>query len=209
MIIAIISGLILIVIITIILFKNRPLKGILISVSLIVILTAGGLYFLKYFISSFAPPKVTISKNDIVTNREFNNGVTIEKINVDSIGDEGYPIKYTTIHTVSCNIRNPSNKPPNPPSKIEFYEPGNYSWDEDTIKVKHIHKGFSRQSESSSDKLWWLNKYGKYPICPLKFESEQWYFFSIGDRRVTGIFFYIDKKGIEHQYFLESGVSPI
>ena len=209
MIIPVISGLILIALITIILFKIRTLKGILISTGIIIILTAGGIYFLKYFISSFAPPHVIITQNYITTNRDFVNGVRIEKINVDSIGHKGYPVKYTTIYTTSCKIQHPRDKPPDPPSKIEFYKAGKYTWDEDTVKVDHIHKGLARQSESSSDKLWWLNKYGKHPVCPLKFEPEQWYFFTIGDPQVTGIFFYIDKEGKEHQHYLESGVSPI
>jgi hypothetical protein len=57
--------------------------------------------------------------------------------------------------------------------------------------------------------LWWLNKFGNYPVCPLKFEKEKWYFITIGNPQVTGIFFYIDSSGKEHQYYLESGVSPI
>jgi hypothetical protein len=43
----------------------------------------------------------------------------------------------------------------------------------------------------------------------MKFDKEQWYFITIGDPQVTGIFFYIDNLGKEHQYFLASGVSPI
>jgi len=49
----------------------------------------------------------------------------------------------------------------------------------------------------------------KFKTCPIELEKEQWYFFRLGDPQVTGIFFYIDKIGKEHQYFLASGVSPI
>ncbi len=183
---------------------------ILIIVSVITfVLIGGGLYFLKQFFSAFAPPKIEITKVYISTDRDFINGVTIEKIRVDSFGEKGYPVKYTAFYTTSCNIQHPKNKPPNPPSKIKFDKIGKYTWDEDTVTVEHIHKGLSRESKSSSDKLWWLNKYGEHPTCPLNFETEQWYFFTIGDPQVTGIFFFIDKEGEEHQYYLTSGVSPI
>ena len=159
--------------------------------------------------SAFAPPQLTITKDYISTNRDFINGVTIEKIRVDSIGDKGYPIKYTTVYTTHCGIHHPTNRPPEPPNKIEFNKPGKYSWDEDTIKVTYIHNGLSRQSLDATKRLWWFNKFGNYPVCPIKFEQGQWYFITIGDPQVTGIFFYIDNSGKEQQYFLQSGVSPI
>jgi hypothetical protein len=188
---------------------RKRTKTIIIIFSVITLIVIGGLYFLKSFLSAFSPPKVTVTRDYISTNGDFINEVTIEKILVDSIGDKGYPIKYTTYYATSCNIQHPTNKPPNPPSKIDFYEPGKYSWDEDTIKVRYIHNGLSRQSLDTTNKLWWLSKFGDYPICPLKFEQEQWYFITIGNPQVTGIFFYIDKHNKEHQYYLESGVSPI
>jgi hypothetical protein len=185
-------------------------KKILIVVSSItIVLICGGLFFLNQFLSAFALPKIEITTEYISTDRDFINGVTIEKIQVDSIGDKGYPVKYTTTYTTSCNIQHPKNKPPDPPSKIEFNKPGKYLWDEDTVKVSHSHRGLSRQSVSTSDKLWWLTKFGKHPVCPLKFKPEQWYYFTFGDPKVTGIFFYIDQEGKEHQYYLASGVSPI
>ena len=185
-------------------------KNILILLSaILIVIIGGGLYFLNQFLSALANPKIEITTEYISTDGDFVNGVTIEKIRVDSIGEKGYPIKYTTYYTTSCNIRHPENRPPEPPSKIEFYKPGKYTWDEDTVKVDHVHKGLSRKSVSSSDKLWWLNKYGELPVCPLKFEQDQWYYFTIGNPKVTGIFFFIDNKGKEHEYYLASGVSPI
>lgn len=180
----------------------------LLTVSVIILLVVVAIFIFTSFFSAFAPPIVTVTKNHISTNRDFINGVTIEKINVDLMGDK-YPIKYTVLYKTSCNIHHPTNKPPNPPSKIEFYKPGKYSWDEDTIKVRYIHNGLARQSLDTTNKLWWLNKFGKHAICPLKFEQKEWYFITIGDPQVTGIFFYIDSSGKEHQYFLASGVSPI
>lgn len=188
---------------------SKAVKIKIIIISSIILLIAGGLYFIKSFFSSFAPPKVTMTKDFISTNRDFINGVTIEKISVDSMGDNNYPIKYTVLYRTSCNIHHLTNKPPNPPNKIEFFKPGKYSWDEDTIRVRYIHYGLSRESLDTTNKLWWLNKFGKYPVCPMKLEQEQWYFITIGNPQVTGIFFYIDRSGEEFQYYLESGVSPI
>ena len=188
---------------------SRKAKIIVIIISAITLLIVGVQYFLKSFFSAFAPPKVTVTKDFISTNRDFINGVTIEKINVDSMGNNNYPIKYTVLYSTSCHIHHPTTKPPTPPNKIEFHKPGKYSWDEDTIKVRYIRNGLSRQSVDTTTKLWWLNKFGDYPVCPIKFEQEQWYFITIGDPQVTGIFYYIDETGEEHQYFLASGVSPI
>jgi hypothetical protein len=63
---------------------TRRTKTIIIIISAIALIVIGGLYFLKSFFSAFAPPKVTVTKNFISTNRDFINGVTIEKIQVDS-----------------------------------------------------------------------------------------------------------------------------
>mgnify|MGYP006433956111 CR=1 FL=1 len=207
MIIGFLIGLILIIILGVFLIKNRLWKIIFISV--IFILIAGGVYFMKSFFSAFAPPKIELTKNYISTNRDFVNGVTIEKILVDSIGSKGYPVKYTTTYSTSCNIKHPKNKPPVPPSIIEFKKPGKYSWDEDTIRVNHIHKNLTRKSKSNSKKLRWLNKFGKYDVCPLKFERNQWYFIMISDPQITGIFLFIDEYRNEKKINVYSGVSPI
>jgi hypothetical protein len=177
--------------------------------SALLLLVVGVLLFFYFYLNAFAPPQVTITKDHISANIGFVNGVTIEKILVDSIGVKGYPIKYTTIYTTSCNIKNPINKPQNPLNKIEFNKPGKYSWDEDTVKVRYIHNDLSREPLDSISNLWWLNKFGNNPVCPIKFEKEQWYFIIISDPRVTGIFFYMDKSGKEYEYLLQSGVSPI
>lgn len=188
---------------------TRTAKTTIIIISSIALIVVGGLYFFKSFFSAFAPPKVTVTKDFISTDRSFINGLTIEKIKVDSMGDTNYPIKYTVLYSTSCNIQQLTDRPTISPSKIEFAKAGKYSWDEDTVKVRYIHNGLSRQSLDTKTKLWWLNKFGKHPICPLKFEQQQWYFITLSDPQVTGIFFYIDSLGKEHQYFLASGVSPI
>ncbi|MBZ4191936.1 hypothetical protein [Niabella beijingensis] len=176
---------------------------------MILLLIAGALYFLYSFFTAFAPPEVNITKEYISTNRDFINGISIEKLRVDSMGGEGYPVKYTVIYEISCNIHHPKDRPSEPPDKIYFGKPGRYSWDEDTTRIPYIHNGLSRTSLDSTGKLWWLRKFGDHPVCPIKFEPDQWYFITLGNPQVTGIFFYIDKTGKEHQHVLASGVSPI
>ena len=198
-----------IIMIAVMTLKSKSRRFLIAGLSFIALILAGGLFLLYNFLSALGPPDVTITRNQISTNRDFINGVTIEKINVDSIGNQGYPVRYTTVYTTSCNILHPANKPPAPPNKIEFNKPGKYFWDEDTIKVRFINEGLSRKPLDPISKIWWLNKFGKHPVCPIKLYKEQWYFITIGDPQLTGIFFYIDKENQEHQYYIESGVSPI
>lgn len=192
---------------------TKTTKSIAITLSVILLLAFGGLYLLSSFFNTifgaFAPQKVTITKDYISTNRDFINGVTIEKIKVDSIGQENYPIKYTVTYWTSCNIDHPNDKPPNPPDKIYFKKEGKYWWTEENVSISFIHDGLSRHTTDSSNRLPWSIGDKKFNACPIEFEKEQWYFFRLGDPQVTGIFFYIDKTGKEYQYFLASGVSPI
>lgn len=186
---------------------SRTSKIIVVIISAIILLIVGGLYFLKSFFSAFAPPKVTVTREYISSSHGLINGVDIEKIQVDSIGGNDLPVKYTTVYRVSCGSADAARKSPN---KINFFKPNDdYFWSEDTTKVRYTHISLSRQSLDTTNKLWWTREFGKQPVCPLRFETGQWYLITIGDPRVTGIFFYIDSSGKEHQYFLASGVSPI
>jgi len=209
MIIGIFSGIILIAILGVILLKNRLAKGIMISLIIIFTLIAGGLYFLSYFLSSFAPPEVTITKSYISTDRDFINGVTIEKLKVDSIGDKNYPTKYTITYLTSCTIDHLEGRPPSPPDKIYFKKEGKYWWTEEYVNIPIIHENFSRKSTDSTNRPIWSMGGLRLKTCPIEFEKEQWYFITIGDPMVTGIFYYIDKTGKENQFYLISGVSPI
>ena len=82
---------------------TRASKTIIIIISAIALIVIGGLYFLNSFFSAFAPAKVTIAENYISTNRDFINGITIEMLNVDSMGDK-HPIKYTVTYLTTCHI---------------------------------------------------------------------------------------------------------
>lgn len=125
------------------------------------------------------------------------------------MGQNGTPAKYTVYYWTSCQIDYPEGRPPEPPDKIYFNKKGKYCWTEETVDLKFIHKGLRRVSLDSSNRV--LGSIGtkRFPTCPLEFQKGQWYFIRTYDPQVTGIFFFIDQEGEEHQYFLASGVSPI
>jgi hypothetical protein len=109
----------------------------------------------------------------------------------------------------SCHIDHPQGRPPEPPNKIFFNKSGKYWWTEEDVEMKFIHNGLSRESLNNKERVLWSMGGERFQTCPLKFKREQWYFIRVGDPQVTGIFFFIDSEGKEHQYYLVSGVSPI
>lgn len=184
-------------------------KIIIIISSTIILIISVGLFFLHYFLSAFALPKIEITTDYISTDRDFINGLTIEQIKVDSFGQDGVPAKYKVNYWTSCSIDHPKGKPPEPPDIIYFDKKGNYWWTEEKVELEFIHKGYSRESLDSKNRILWSLGLKRFPTCPLEFKKEQWYFIRVGDPKVTGLFFIIDKEGKEHQYYLKSGVSPI
>ncbi|HRK55280.1 MAG TPA: hypothetical protein PK185_15295 [Cyclobacteriaceae bacterium] len=190
--------------------KMATRKKILVIVSsIIVVLIVGGLFIVNQFFSAFAPPKIEITTEYISTNRDFINGLTIEKIQVDSMGQNGIPAKYTVFYWTSCSIDHPEGRPPEPPDKIYFDKKGEYWWTEENVDLKYIHKGLRRESLDNNNRIQVSMGDKKFSTCPMEFQREQWYFIRTYDPAVTGIFFFIDKDGAEHQYDLASGVSPI
>ena len=188
---------------------KRWQKILLIISSIILILVLGGGFLMYKFLTALQPPKIEITENYISTNRDFINGVTIEKISVDSIGSNGLPAKYTVNYWTSCNIDHPKGRPPEPPDKIVFNERGKYWWIEKESDIQYIHKGLRRETVDGKKRLPFSVGLERLPTCPMEFEKQQWYFITIGDPQVTGIFFIIDKNGKKNQYFMSSGVSPI
>ena len=182
--------------------------GLIVS-SVILILILGAGIFIYQFLTSLQPPKIEITENYISTNRNFVNGVTIERISIDSIGGNGLPAKYMVNYRTSCIIAPPNGKPADSPNKIVFQEKGNYWWIQKDADIQYVHKGLWRETVDEKKQLPLGEGLERLPTCPIKFETEQWYFITIGDPQVTGIFFIIDKYGNENQYPVSSGVSPI
>jgi len=184
-------------------------KKILIIVgSVFIVIVSGGLFLFYSLLGVFSPPKIEITSEYISTNGDFINGITIEEIEVDSFGQDGVPVEYTVNYWTSCHIDHPRGRPPEPPDEIYFDKNGKYWWTEEKVEIKFVHKGLSRESLNNKRVFWSLGQ-EKFPTCPLEFKKGQWYFITVGDSQVTGIFFFIDDQGKEYQYYLASGVSPI
>lgn len=61
-------------------------KTLTILFTVIGLIIGGGFYLLYSFLNALEPDEITITANHIETNVNFINGITIEKIKVDSIG---------------------------------------------------------------------------------------------------------------------------
>ncbi len=187
-------------------FLNKIAKVILILAAFFLIIAIGALYYFNKFLKALAPPEITITQEYISTNYSFINGVIIEKLTVDSMGNEDYPVKYVVTYRTRCSIVRPVDKSP---KKIKFKEEGRYTWNEENVNIPFTHEGMERESTDSAKRVPLIFGEQQFATCPIKFERGQWYFFIIGDPRTTGIFFRIDENGKEHQYYIESGVCPI
>lgn len=184
-------------------------KILIITSSIIVVLAVGGYILIIQFYSAFAPPKIKITTEYISTNRDFINGLTIEKIRVDSMAQDGTPAKYTVFYWTTCSIDHLEGQQPYLLNKIYFDKKGKYWWTEEGVDLKYIHKGLRRESLDNNNRIQMSIGENRFPTCPMEFQKEQWYFIRTYDQAVTGIFFFIDKNGKEHQYYIASGVSPI
>jgi hypothetical protein len=182
-------------------------KTLIIVSSLLIVLIVSGLFLVNQFLCAIAPPKIKITQEYISTNQDFINGLTIEKIRVDSMAQNGTPAKYTVFYWTSCSIDYPEGRPPDPPDKIYFNKKGKYWWTEEYVDLKCVHIGLRR--ETLDNRIQVSIGEEKFSTCPMEFQKEQWYFIRTYDHAVTGIFFFIDKDGEEHQYYIASGVSPI
>jgi hypothetical protein len=175
----------------------------------IALLIGGGIYFVHYFFSSFAPAEITITKTEISSNRGFINPITIEKLKVDSFGIERRPVKYTIQYFTTCSIKQKDGKPPISLDEIKLNESGRYLWDEEKVNISILHEdGYSKRFDSTQRFLWSMGE-RSLDICPLKFENDNWYFINFLDPQIIGIYIYIDKKGNLRKYPTYSGVSPI
>ena len=180
-----------------------------VTITMSILLVIVPIFLLYTYLTSLAPPKIKISRYNVYSDQPLNDGLTIEKLEVDSIGLEGYPVRYTTVYSASCTFLKESGESIRSPNGIEFYKAGNCEWMQDSIKRVYNHFGLQRELRSSGRKLRWLDDYGKSKVCPLEFVANQWYFLVIDDPRVTGVYFIIDGGGKVRQFYVASGVSPV
>ena len=82
-------GLVLFVLFVLIISSFNIKKAIVVLISASTVIIISGFLLLKYFLGAFANPKIEITKDYISTDQDFENGVTIEDVKVDSFGIEG------------------------------------------------------------------------------------------------------------------------
>jgi hypothetical protein len=170
-----------------------------------------GLYLVRSFLVSFAPDEIVITKTEISSSDGFVNPITIEKIKVDSLGNEQRPVKYSIEYLTTCSIKQEGGKPPVPLKSIKLNESGRYNWSEERRSIPIVHAdGYSKRTRKDSvqDIIWSLGS-NQSATCPLKFEKGSWYFINFHDPQIVGIYIYIDSSGALKQYPAYSGVSPI
>ena len=183
----------------------------------VVLLVSGWIYLLSSFftafsknaLSAFAPDEITISNSEIVSSRGFINPVTIEKLKVDSIGEDQRPVKYEIEYLATCAIKQTDGKPPVPLKKIELVKPGRYYWSEEKVSIPITHIELSRKRMDSIQGIIWSTGNQHFDICPIKFESGNWYFVTFLDPQIVGAYIFIGKNGKLQQFMTYSGVSPI
>ncbi|HMK25656.1 MAG TPA: hypothetical protein VK483_06470 [Chitinophagaceae bacterium] len=176
---------------------------------IIILIIAGAFYFITNFFRAFAPDNITISKTEIKSSNGFINPITIEKLRVDSIGEEHRPAKYTIVYLATCAIKQSEGKPPVPLKSIKLTHTGRYSWSEENVSIPMLHTELSRTRLDSSQGIIWSIGSQRFDICPIKFEPTNWYFVTFLDPQIVGIYIYIDDKGSIHKFAAYSGVSPI
>ena len=185
-------------------------RNTLIITSLILLgFICGTIYLAKNFFSSFAPDKISITKNEITSSLGFINPITIEKLKVDSIGKEQRPVKYVIEYLTTCSIKQVARRPPVPLKQINLTESGRYSWSEENVNIPITHTELSRTRMDSVKGIIWSEGRQMLDVCPIKFESGNWYFVTFLDPQIVGIYIYVDDKGGLRQYMTYSGVSPI
>jgi len=182
---------------------------ILISLTVMTLLLVSVYYLGNQFVRSYAPPNITITKNEIISSGGFMDPVTIEQIKVDSIGKEKRPTKYIIEYVTTCTIQQKEGEPPVALKEIKLKEPGPYSWTAENTHIPIAHpEGLSKRI-NPSQKLILSTGQDKFDTCPLEFKNDSWYFINFQDPVFIGVYVYIDKTGMIHQYASYSGKAPI
>lgn len=173
------------------------------------LLVFSGLYFVRSILGAFAPADIMVTPTEISSSRGFINPITIEKIRVDSIGEEQRPVKYNIEYIATCSIQQREGSPPVALKTIKLNKAGRYSWSQEKVSIPIYHNGIVRNRMDSQPGIIWSNGPEAFDVCPLKLERGNWYFVNILDPSIVGVYLYIDKKGDTRQYTIYSGVSPI
>jgi len=127
---------------------------------------------------------------------------------VDSLGKEERPTKYIIEYIATCFIEQADGEYTVALNEIKFNEPGRYHWTEDTVNISVFHPDGASKRTESIQRSGLISGHPQFNICPLKFRNDNWYFINFQDPLFIGVYVYIDKTGLVHQYDAYSGVLP-
>jgi hypothetical protein len=187
--------------------KGTKSTIIIVVISLLIIVF-GVLYFKKSIFNRYSPPEITVTKNEITSSGGFSEPVAIERLKVDSFGKEKRPAKYTIEYVATCVIKQKDSEAPTALKTIQLNEAGTYNWSGQNARISIIHPdGFSKRINSAQTSI----SMGQptFAICPLKFESGNWYFVNFQDPVFIGVYVYVDTSGVLQQYAAYSDRSPV
>ena len=192
--------------------KSSMTKGstriLVILVTFIVVVAFAVYHFGHFFSERYLPPKVTVTKNEIIGSGGFMNSITIEKLKVDSFGKDKRPTNYTIEYLTTCFIKQKDGEPPVALKEIKLDESGRYIWSEEIAHISVAHAEGSSKRITSTQRIIVRAGLRKFDICPVKFENGNWYFLDFQDPVFIGIYLYVDENGTIHQYDAYSGELP-
>ncbi len=187
--------------------KNN--RNIILLLSFFVVIASAILYFGYLFLSALKPIKVTITEDKISSSKALVNPIIIERIKVDSFGNEGFPARYRIEYLTMCSLKKIREKPPVGLKTISLNEPGRYTWSEEIVNIPMTHENINRTRKDSIEGIIWPKENSELAICPIKFERNNWYFINFLEPTIIGIYINVDKNGILHQFDVYNRVSPI
>ena len=129
---------------------RKATNTVFILVTFILLLAFGAYRFGHLFSDRYLPPKIIITKNEIISPGGFMNPVTIEKLRVQTFSKEKRPIKYTIEYITTCSLKQVEGEPPVALKEIKLYESGRYIWSEENVHISIVHpEGFSKRIDST------------------------------------------------------------
>jgi hypothetical protein len=192
---------------------NRPMSrkkiGILIIAVAAISLIAFGVYhFGDRLFNRYSPPAITVDKTKISSLGGFSDPIIIEKLKIDSLGKEKRPVNYVIEYIATCIIKQQVAEKFVALNEISLTQPGRYTWTGDTADIVIFHSDGQRKRIDSTLRSTDGAAHQEFNICPLKLENDNWYFINFRDPVVIGVYVYIDKTGVVHQYEAFSGNLP-
>ncbi|HMU68468.1 MAG TPA: hypothetical protein PK511_08460 [Chitinophagales bacterium] len=169
----------------------------------------------------FRPCNVEINERYIKASCGLTNGAYFEELLVDSMLEEGIPAKYRILSQFECSYQSDDEIRKEWPNKLYFKKTNDhYVWRADTLDQIRLaaETGYGRDlfkvDTLTGDTIavnmgYFVFNEASYTSCPVPFKPKTWYFLSIMQPDLLGVYLYVDEHKHFHVYEQESGVSPI